>query len=86
MRYLIFLLLLTSCEKDGLVTTRTANQNFCVDFLFEIEGVKVWRFYDGGRNHYFTSKGETISTQRDIRMMGKQNYIRHRDENIGSEE
>jgi hypothetical protein len=86
MRYLIFLLLLTSCEKDGLITTRTANQNFYVDFLFEIEGVKVWRFSDGGRYHYFTSKGETISSQKQIRMVGKQSYIKHYDENINSEE
>ena len=36
---------------------------FEVQFLFEKDGIKVYRFSDGGRFHYFTSKGETISTQ-----------------------
>ena len=36
---------------------------FEVEYLFEKDGIKVYRFWDGGHYHYFTSKGETISVQ-----------------------
>jgi hypothetical protein len=39
------------------------NDGFEVEYLFEKDGVKVYRFWDSGHYHYFTSKGETISTQ-----------------------
>jgi hypothetical protein len=39
------------------------NDGFEVEYLFEKDGIKVYRFWDGGHYHYFTSKGETISTQ-----------------------
>jgi hypothetical protein len=45
-----------------------------VEFLFEKDNIKVYRFFDGGRYHYFTSKGETMSTVNE----GKHN----REENI----
>jgi hypothetical protein len=43
---------------------------FEVEYLFEKDGVKVYRFEDGGRYHYFTTKGETISVQTE----GKNEY------------
>lgn len=52
-----------SCEKNGITTCSTNNFNFEVSFLFEYEGIKVYRFYDGIRYHYFTSKGECIGCQ-----------------------
>jgi hypothetical protein len=36
---------------------------FEVEYLFDKDGVKVYRFWDNGHYHYFTTKGETISTQ-----------------------
>ena len=39
------------------------NDGFEVEYLFEKDGIKVYRFWDGGHYHYFTSKGETISVQ-----------------------
>ena len=41
--------------------------------MFEKDGVKVYRFYDG-KYHYFTTNGETISNKKN----GKSDY----DENI----
>ncbi len=47
--------------------------NIEVEFMFEKDGVKVYRFYDG-KYHYFTTNGETISNKKN----GKSDY----DENI----
>ena len=52
----------TSCYKPAQKTSTEGN-GFNVEFLFEKDNVKVYRFFDGGRYHYFTSKGETITTQ-----------------------
>lgn len=41
-----------------------------VEFLFEKDGIKMYRFYDAGHLHYFTTRGETISVQ----TTGKQTY------------
>ena len=40
------------------------DDGFAVEYLFEKDGVKVYRFEDGGHYHYFTTKGETITVQR----------------------
>lgn len=53
---------LSSCVKDAQHTEPKSN-GFEVEFLFEHNGVKMYRFYDGGHYHYFTSKGQTISTK-----------------------
>ena len=53
-------IMLTSCHKDP-VSSETKG-DFQVELLFEKDGLKVYRFYDG-RYHYFTSKGETMTTQ-----------------------
>lgn len=53
--------ILCACARDGLETKSTKNPNFSVTFLFEHDGIKVYRFYDEGKYHWFTSKGETIN-------------------------
>lgn len=53
-------MLLASCQ--GEAQSSTQEGDYRVEFLFEKDGVKVYRFYDG-RTHYFTSRGETMSTQ-----------------------
>jgi hypothetical protein len=69
----ITLISLTSCNKNEISSSIEGN-DFKVDLLFEKDGVKVYRFTDGASYHYFTSKGETITTQH----YGKTSY----DENI----
>jgi hypothetical protein len=54
-------MLLTGCYKDPQSMTTVGN-GFQVEFLFEKDGIKMYRFLDGGRHHYFTSTGETISS------------------------
>ena len=59
---LMLMTLCVSCEKVGICEQRINNPNFHVTLLFECEGVKVYRFYDNGKAHYFTSRGEAMSS------------------------
>lgn len=68
---------LSSCMGDGIERTNTNNDEFKVTYLFEKDGIKVYRFYDGLEHHYFTSKGETMTTQGTTKS--------HHEENISSE-
>ena len=65
-------LLIVSCRNEPFSTSREGI-NVEVEFMFEKDGVKVYRFYDN-RYHYFTTNGETITTHSN----GKSSY----DENI----
>jgi len=55
-------LLLTSCIREAQSVTHEGF-DFEVEFLFEKDGVKMYRFNDNGRYHYYTDRGETISSQ-----------------------
>ncbi len=55
-------LLLTSCVHEAQSVTHEGIE-FEVEFLFEKDGVKMYRFYDNGRYHYYTNRGETMSSQ-----------------------
>ena len=57
---LVLGLSMASCYNESISTSREG-MNVEVDFMFEKDGVKVYRFYDG-RYHYFTTNGETITT------------------------
>lgn len=59
--FLGVLFLMTGCYNEPQSVTKEGI-DFEVEFLFEKDGVKVYRFRDGGRAHYFTTQGETIST------------------------
>ena len=57
-------MLFGACSNEPMSTERLGKDDgFAVEYLFEKDGVKVYRFYDGGHAHYFTSQGETISTR-----------------------
>ena len=53
--------LLSSCYHDPQSST-TVGDDIKIEFLFEHDGIRMYRFYDGNF-HYFTSQGETITTQ-----------------------
>jgi len=62
---LILGLTLTSCKQSGRPSSSTIEgEDYKVEFLFEKDGVKVYRFKDDFKYHYFTSKGETMTSQR----------------------
>ena len=45
------------------VEETSAPGNFQIEYLFEKDGIKMYRFFDGGHSHYFTTNGETITEQ-----------------------
>ena len=54
----------SSCMPQRPITHETSQNNvdYKVDYLFEHDGCKVYRFYDRGDYVYFTTcKGETIA-------------------------
>lgn len=59
---LILGLTITSCEHDPISSSREGF-DIKVDLLFEKDGIKMYRFLDDGRYHYYTNRGVTISTQ-----------------------
>lgn len=60
-----------ACTNEPMSKERLGKDDgFEVEYLFEKDGIKVYRFYDSGHFHYFTSNSETISTQ----TAGKQTY------------
>ena len=64
-------LLVVGCFNEPQSVERIGKDyKFEVEYLFEKDGVKMYRFEDGGRAHYFTTQGETMSTQQ----VGKVTY------------
>ena len=51
---IIIAILLTGCMKDAQQKEGTSNGNFNVELLFEKDGCKVYRFFDGGHAIYWT--------------------------------
>ena len=57
-------ILFGACTNEPMSKERLGKDDgFEVEYLFEKDGVKMYRFYDGMHYHYFTSRGETITTQ-----------------------
>lgn len=73
----IFALLLAGCDKDPEVVTQVGN-DFKVGRLFTTDGCTVYRFYDGGRNVYFTNC--TGSTSSSYSTGGAKNKTTHYDD------
>lgn len=46
---------LSACNEPPVSVSQTNNSNFRVDVLFEHDGCRVNRFYDGGRHIYFVT-------------------------------
>ena len=59
-------ILIVGCRENGTpVKTTDSEYNCNVVKLFEIDGVSVYRFYDGGKYVYFTnSNGKVQSISR----------------------
>lgn len=68
---LIFLsfLLLTSCSEREKPLSKSKHGNFEVEFLFEIDSCKVYRFYDYDAVYITDCKGQTKYV--DYRVNGK---------------
>ena len=79
MKKLLFVfvtLLFVSCRKEGTyVPSENAKADFDIEFLFECDGVKMYRFYDGGRLRYFTTGNGKMIDSTYTRRSGKSNTI-----------
>lgn len=58
----------SACAEEPLQTSRTSNPNVPVSKLLQHDGCTVYRFYDGGRHHYYVrcdgnSSTSTLSTR-----------------------
>lgn len=42
-----------------------------IKFLFEVNGVKIYRFYDKGNSRYFATKGGSVLNQMQSQRVGK---------------
>jgi hypothetical protein len=60
--------LLSSCYHDPQSSTTVGN-DIKIEFLFEHDGIRMYRFNDG-HFHYFTSQGTTLTSQ----SAGKSHY------------
>ena len=66
--FLVFLFCLQSCGIYEPISTKAPENNgtYKVDYLFEHDGCKVYRFLDNGRWVYFTNcSGNVTSFQND---------------------
>lgn len=67
---LLSLLLISGCEDGGEprpVHTAHKGENYDVLLLFEVDGVKVYRFYNGSGPVYFTNTNGITRTERTVR-------------------
>lgn len=72
----IIAILASSCQKEGTPVQPTGQKgDFKPEFLFEIDGVRVYRFYDG-RTIYFTSATGRVEWER-TESNGKTTIIHH---------
>ena len=70
---LVFLALIcVSCAKEGTyVPSENAKADFNIEFLFECDGVKMYRFYDRGRYRYFTTGNGKMTDSTYVKNAGK---------------
>lgn len=73
--YIVFIMvgaiIFGACSNEPMSKERLGkNDGIEVEYLFEKDGVRVYRFFDGGHDHYFTTRGETMSRQTE----GKTSY------------
>lgn len=75
----ILLINLSSCRIGQPIAKQVPenNQTYDVDYLFEHDGCKVYRFYDKGNYIYFTNCGSDVtaisndSTETRVQTIGK---------------
>lgn len=52
-------LLLTACTNRVQNRVKTSNSDIDAGLLFELDGCKIYRFYDGGSRYFTNCKGST---------------------------
>jgi len=68
------LVFVVGCTKKGIVADNVytpSHENFEVTFLFEKDGVQIYRFQDGGRSRYFSIGNGSFQPQTVVQTNGK---------------
>ena len=58
---ILFSTIFTSCIKEPKETISTDNNQYKVELLFEVDGCKVYRFWDSQYPRYFTTCNGSVS-------------------------
>jgi hypothetical protein len=69
MKKILFLglisVLFLSCQREGIEELKTDNVNYRVELLFEVDGCKVYRFWDNGYKYFTTCNGSVTHKSND---------------------
>lgn len=71
MKYLLIALLFIGCREEAQETAITTNPNVEVQLLFEKDGCKIYRFYDGRWIYYTDCRGKVDATYKTTTHNGK---------------
>nr|WP_321354878.1 DUF4884 domain-containing protein [uncultured Draconibacterium sp.] len=76
------LLLVSACPEIPLtIKSPDNNPTYNVEYLFEYDGCKVYRFYDQGEYIYFTNcQGDVTSFTNDSTQIRIENHVRIKDQ------
>jgi hypothetical protein len=58
---ILFSTIFTSCIKEAKQVVKTDNNHYKVELLFEVDGCKVYRFWDSQYPRYFTTCNGSVS-------------------------
>lgn len=79
-------MVLSSCGLTRQGTPQEVNgttEDFCVTFLFECNGVEIYRFYDSGHARYFAiGNGSVMTKQSRIYGSGKTSRTEYWDDSV----
>lgn len=74
--FVLVALICISCKKEGTyVPSENAKADFNIEFLFECDGVKIYRFRDGGEVRYFVTGNGRMTDSTHMRNSGKTRVI-----------
>jgi hypothetical protein len=75
--FVLVALICISCKKEGTyIPSENAKADFQIEFLFECDGVKMYRFWDGARLRYFTTGNGRMTDSVHTQKSGKSSVIR----------
>ena len=58
------MVMLSGCFNEPQSIEHTGKDDkFQIEYLFEKDGIKMYRFMDGSHYHYFTTNGQTMTEQ-----------------------
>jgi len=72
----LFVFICIGCAKEGTyVPSQNAKDDFEIEFLFEQDGVKIYRFRDKGRTRYFATGNGRMTESTFVRSNGKNGSV-----------